>query len=77
MWTTDCLLSARLARADTIPIVRGTAGKVYPVWSDFAKWPASTPERGKRKIADPKNRKGIYVSVDPLGFLLSGRDERI
>ena len=24
-----------------------------------------------------KNRKGIYVSVDPLGFLLSGRDERI
>ena len=24
-----------------------------------------------------KNRKGIYVSVDPLGVLLSGRDERI
>ena len=24
-----------------------------------------------------KNKKGIYVSVDPLGVLFSGRDERI
>ena len=29
----DCLLSAR---ADTIPMVRGTAGKVCPVWSGLA-----------------------------------------
>ena len=31
----------------------------------------------QQQILPPENRKGIYVSVDPLGFLLSGRDERI
>ena len=32
-----CLLSAGSARADTIPMIRGTAGKVCPVWSGLAK----------------------------------------
>ena len=31
----------------------------------------------QQQILPPENRKGTYVSVDPLGFLLSGRDERI
>ena len=35
------------------------------------------PRKREEEIADLQNRNGTYVSVDPVGFLLSGRDERI
>ena len=34
-------------------------------------------QRSSGKRAGPENRKGTYEFVDPLGFLLAGRDERI
>ena len=42
----------------------------------FSHLPALRAKTGPNPQA-LKNRKGTYVSVDPLGFLLSGRDERI
>ena len=40
-------------------------------------WKEGKGPAPKLDFSGAKNRKGIYVSVDPLGFLLSGRDERI
>ena len=49
-----------------------------PAWSRPGRpAPYGTGHGERPGPSAPQNRKGTYVSVDPLGFLFSGRDERI